>query len=97
LNISIVHPAADATRDVHASPNKSSEDLAANASLNSAKLVSGLADVLAIAGEEPDAVRQGYASPCDVIDVSDGAYVRGHAAPAAPQERGLGDLGGARS
>ena len=31
----------------------------ANASLNSAKPVSGLADVLAIAGEEPDAVRQG--------------------------------------
>jgi hypothetical protein len=59
LNRSIVRPAADATRDVHASPNNGSEDLAANASLNSAKPVSGLADVLAIAGEEPDAARQG--------------------------------------
>jgi hypothetical protein len=40
-------------------PTTASEDLAANASLNSAKPVSGLAEVLAIAGEEPDAVREG--------------------------------------
>jgi hypothetical protein len=33
--------------------------------------VGGLADVLALAGEKPDAVREGgYAAPADVIDVT---------------------------